>query len=1086
MKANFYLSPLDHPLTTAEIDRPTRLMKLFEHPEVNENDIGWLKENAAIVLDGEVIPPAMWELITVKPRPVGELNIVVVPKGKRVFAILAAVAVVALTAGIAAFGVPFLGAAFAAGSLGANVLAAGIGIAGSLLISALTAPPKAGNTGNERPTTNAGVSGNSATLLDLLPSVVGEIGVSPPLLAPPYTVWDGNQVIAYAVAGVEGRCAVSDGRINGLPLESFPGITYELREGKLADTPRTMFTQTVIEERDGVAVSNFKTKLETNSTDLLQDQTTPDNSAPQWHYFRTAGEWDKAVLRFQFPAGIAYTPTAVQAMVPLRIEIRKVGDADWRKLPTFHISDVNKGYGQMRCEIRLERIKQPAGKHYADAFGDFPIVDVCNKTGHGTSFEYTSDSYFGFGSSEAQVDSSPTWLLNMLPLFTGYTNGGYTVSASSEHTTSTRAWHCLDARDAWVGATVWRPLYTSNAFPHWWQLQSSTQKKFRSYCIFASAASGVVAGITYLPAQWYIQGSNDGTTWTNLDNEMRDYKGDYSNGGWYQIENPDFYYYYRLYFIDNQSSDSDTANVQNDLQISFISFSEYDAVGVTLNGNDISNTTVTNVVASYGSGSTYARCRYVSLDAKGARVFLDPDQWEAGEYEVRVKRGAAYYYSYHDTYASSSTTQPYRYNGSAANADYFDYRGSAGSYSIYVGQKNYRSEMNVEAFQTVSNESPFDDSGIALIAVAVPNVQVSSLYAKFSKYASVYSDGIWLAEKQVTSNPAAHYRDLLLGAGNHDPVPSEVIDEEGLADWYQVCETNGYEVNAVIQSVRVNEVKQLIATAGYATSRDSRVYGVIQDKDTTADPIRYLVTPQNSRDEGNITEIKKLPHAIRAEFNDETLSYAVNHVMVYRDGYNASNASLFETLNYIGLTTEAAVTARATFDLKQMYLRQTRYSREVGLEFLGIQKGDVVGLADDTIDGDVAAGWIKSVQTSGGNVVSITLDNIIPWSEAQEDIERVEDITSLTDVLDVSQPMGVAIRVPGQNLVYKQVSNVTDDNICTFTTPFTDDGSIVPNLLVACGRFARPVRRCKVLQVMPRGFERRLITLTDEAPELYA
>ena len=39
MKANFYLSPLDYPLRSAVIQQPMRLLSLFEHPDVEQNDL---------------------------------------------------------------------------------------------------------------------------------------------------------------------------------------------------------------------------------------------------------------------------------------------------------------------------------------------------------------------------------------------------------------------------------------------------------------------------------------------------------------------------------------------------------------------------------------------------------------------------------------------------------------------------------------------------------------------------------------------------------------------------------------------------------------------------------------------------------------------------------------------------------------------------------------------------------------------------------------------------------------------------------------------------------------------------------------
>lgn len=1064
MKAHFYLSPLDHPLHSAVIQQPMRLLSLFEHPDVQQNDIEWLKDNAAIALDGEVIPPDRWQHIIVKPSPKHELNIVVMPKGKKVFAILAAVAAVALTAGIAAFGIPFLGAGFAAGTLGANLVAAGVGLAGSLLVSSLTAPPQIGNNSDERPTTNAGVGGNSATLLDVLPGVVGKIGTSPPFLMPPYTTWDGDNLTINAAVGLQGRCLIEGLKINGIPIDDIAGISYETREGRLGDDPRTMFLKTVVEERDSVTLSNFITELESNTNDLLVDQTTPDNSAPQWHYFRSAGKFTELNFRFLFPSGIVYTPDATEAVVPVRIEMRKVGDSSWRKLPTFHFADYRAGSGPMRAEIRIERRNPPGGIHWSTAIDELPVCNVMNITNIGDT-PYESDTYF----QEDNVFGITGIRAIQRALFTSATNSeGYTISASSTNGTDS-PWKSSSSTD--IFTPYWRPTDGTIGTGCYLQWDCPSPTTFRSYYLSSGASPAGVQNFT--PTKWRVLGSNDNwATSTQLDDEDIDTSKKPTYRGDYQIGNPGAYSSYRWVFLGVVSG--------TQLRVGRLNPNTGDAVGCVFNDpQGIAPGTLSFHSSSYNKTA----CKYVTLDKRGARVFLKPGDWSEGEYEIRVKRGIAFYEPFFNPYhASGANLTPYAYNSSTGTAShYFDYFNSSG-YKIYIGQRLYRSDCTIEAFQTIDgDESPFDDSGIAMIALSAPNIQINSIYAEFTKYASIYDATIWQATKIPTQNAAAHYRDLLLGEGNSDPVGGEVLDEEGLAEWY----LQGYNVNAILQGVRVNEVKQVIATAGYASPRDSRVYGVVRDLDTSSDPIRYLIAPYNSKSEGNISEIRKLPHAIRAEFNNEALSYAVDHVIVYRPGYDASNATLFETINYTGITTEAEVTARATFDLRQSYLRQARYSREVGLEFLGIQRGDVVGLSDDTIDGNTAGGWIKSVQYSGSNIVSVTLDSIMPWSLSTS-IESAEDVASLTDIVNPAEPMALAIKIPGQDLIYKQVSTVTDDNVCTFTTPFADDGSIVPGLLAVCGTYDRPVRRCRVLQVIPRGYERRLVIMTDEAPELYA
>lgn len=1080
MKVRIFLSPFDAPISEVFLEEPMRIIDMI--PDDGTREV--FSDGGVVRTNGTVVPNAWWPYVTVKPIE-GYVDFIYVPRGKKTLLVLAAVALVAVTGFVGAGGVAALfglGATstFAAGGLGASLLAAGIGVAGSLALTALSAPPKATNGTEDKTLSQAGISGNLVTPLEALPTVYGVIGTSPPMLAPPYTVWDGDDVVAYGVVGVEGRCAIDDIKINGIPIDDFAYAEYETREGRPGDgTARTMFTQTVVEERDGTVLSNFKTELALNSNDLLTNQTDPDSVSPQWHPFRTAGSFDKVTLRFMFPSGIVYTSTGAEAFVPIRMRMRKIGSSTWRNLPTFHIYDKDKGAGPMRAEISLERIRQPAGRHFCCAYGEYPIFDICHRTGHGQSFDFSSDSYFA-GHAQASARNGET-ADYAIPVMTNYTTSGYTMSASSEFTTGYRAWYVNDAS----GTTYWRPL--ANSLPAWVQWQLPSAKTFRSYMIISTDSSGFDA-VSYSPTIWMPQGSNDGTTWTDLDDVDVDVSHDPKRMGHYQIGNPGSYLYYRILFKQNNGGAS------QDLRASYINWYEFDAPGLAYGQGDGGALTATNGgVAFYGPyDATYqnARCTYVSLNKRGARVFLDPDQWEEGEYEIQVRRGVSAYYAYYNSMTVSGVDPPYRYNGSWVNSDYFDYRLTSGQYKIYVGQRLYRSDMNVEAFQTISNESPFDDEGIALVAVAVPNANISSLYARFSKYAREFNGTIWSEDYTQTANPAAHYRDLLLGAGNAQPVPGECIDEAGLAEWYQNCETNGYEVNAILQGSRVGDAKQMIATCGYATPSDGELYGVIEDKDTSSLPVMYMITPQNSSDEGNVNEIPDLPHAIRAEYADADQTYAIEHTIVYREGYSAGNATLFETINYAGFTDTAKVEARAAFDLNQKYLRQAIYTRRCGRSAIGIRRGDVVGLVDPTIDGERSFGWISSIQTSGSGpstqVTGITIDNKAQWSVSTS-LEEVDDLEGIGDLTDITNEMAVAVRIPGSEILVKKVTDTSDSTSCTFETPFTLAGSgLEVGLQVVTGKYATITRRCRVLYIIPDGFEERILVLVDEAPELFA
>ena len=1080
MKIRFFLSPFDAPFFEGRIREPTPMMDLFKLPPGCEDEdlepvevMEWFSDGGAVQLNGHLIPPDRWRRMTIKPHKAAELNFIYVPQGKKAFTLLASVALIALTTAISGgLAAPLLGAGFAAGTFGATALAAGVSLAGALAISALTAPPKVSNQGESRELAQAGVAGNSLSLLDVLPVIIGKVGASPPYLAQPYTEWDGDSVTAYAVVGVQGRCLVGNVKVNGLDISTFANAVYETREGHAGESARTLFTETVIEERDGIALSNFVTELDSAKNDLLVDQTTPDNSAPQWHYFRSAGHWTKMVLRFLFPSGIVATTDGTAGVVPVRIEIRKVGDASWRKLPTFHFADYRKGLGAMRAEIRLERRNPVSGIHYSTALDEYPVANVMNVTNIGDT-PYESDAYF----QEDTLGSLVGLRSLQLGLFTSATKDGYTISTSTANGTNL-GWKAHD-ENAIGGSTYWQPTDGTLGSGCYWQIDCPAPTTFRSYCL---AHGGAIANES--PTRWAVLGSNDNwATSTMLDPDFIDVTDDNIGVGDYQIENPGAYTSYRWVFYAVKSG--------NRLRVSRLAPSTSDAAGCIFNDPFGS---LRGYSAYHSVSYQKCGCKYVALDKKGARVFLKPDDWTEGEYEVRVMRGVGISEGSFEPYdGSGANTTPYEYNGNSGNSShYFEYFLS-GSYKVAIGQKNFRSDATIEAFQTIdADEAPFTGTDIALVAVAIPNVQITSIYAEFTRYASEWDGAIWSATEVPTQNPAALYRQILLGGANARPVPGDAIDEDGLADWFETCEAYGYEANAILQGARVAEAKQLIATAGYASPRDADTYGVVEDKDTSSEPLRFLITPQISSDLQISQELPELPDAIRAEYSDEDQAYAVDHVTVYRDGVTAETAKVFETVSYPGLTNATKVQDRARFDLRQAYLRQTRYSVLMGDAAITLQRGSLVGLSSDLVDGATAAGYVTEIEVSGGNVQSLTLDNIMPWG-ASGDVESIEDISAITDIVDPSQPMGVAIWIPGADVVRKQVSNITDSNLVAFTTPFPYAGSGLDTVdlekegvLVVAGTWTTVVRRCKVMSVVPQPDMKRLIVLADEAEGLFA
>jgi len=1020
-------------------------------------DLDWCEEFVTVRLNGVTVPRAWWPLMTLKPEADGTCAFMVVPQKGNLLPILATVALVALTAGIGIYGVPFLGAGFAAGTTGASALAAGVGIVGQLAITALTTPAWSPKGADEaRQLAQAGIGQNVVTPFETLPTVHGRMRVTPAIISPAYTTLDSEEITVNVIVGIQGRCLIEDVLINGTDITIIDGAQFETREGGDADAPLTLAQLTVIQRAEQLTLSNFRTQLETSKNDQLVDQTTPTNSDPDYHYFTTDGTCDEIWLRLLFPAGISYPSGNDSAVVPLRIEIRKLGDSVWRKFPTMHVYDHRRGSGAFRVEAKIKFQTQPSGPHFSNANDEYPIFELTNITGIGQSFEYQSDSYF----------QNAIWdFTGVLPVMTSATTGGVTLSASSELGASQAAWKAADNSLT----TAWQPA--NNSLPAWLKMDLGSAQTIRSYEIRNSNPIDTSAD-TSAPATWYVEGSTDDASWTRLDATDIDISS-YVNGyGIYQIGTPGSYRYYRFNFLSNNGA----ANSQ--ITIYDIALFLFDAIGTAIGQGSVAGSTANGGPCRHSSGSA-PRCVYGSLDKNGATFYLDPAQWLPGTYEVRVKRGIAFR-------TNDFVPIDYSWNGNTTDCDFFDYRVSSGLYVTRIGQKDFRSDAIIETFSSVSNDVPVNTTGLACIAVEIKNTQINSISAIMTSYAPIYSGGVWAGAETATSNPAALYRNLLLGHANPNPSPGEIINDDELATWHDRCVTAGHECNFLQQGRSIGEVKQVIAATGYAAPRESNLSSIVEDYDRSAEPITQMLSPLNSKLQSVNIPLPDLEHALYAEYFDAADDWKIRRDIFYRTGFDVNTATLFGTITYDGFTAAAKVAARAAFDIKQVVSRARRVKLEVGIEFYSLHRGKLVGWNDDVLDLMQAQGVIRSIQTSGSNITGITVDNVISFSLTQGDVTNVADFSTLSDILATDVSMGVAIRLEDGSVIVKTLTNVTNTNICTFTTPFTESGSgIAVGQMCVFGVAGREYSRMMVMAVEPQGTESAIVELAAEAPELF-
>lgn len=320
-----------------------------------------------ICINGRRVQRSAWHLITPKPSCRG-IPVEVTfhapamggdDGGKQVFALVASLALTVATGGILGGSLATAGGWFAKGSLSAAFLGAGVSLAGSLVISALSAPPieeqQSGASSENEGASSA--NGNVLEANGAIPRVIGLRKVFPPLACEPLTYFDGPDEVVEAVYCLAGPHQLSDIRIGAASIADM-GVEYEMREGwpgdaRLTLTSRQARTERIQTELRGHATSDEDGRaLDLRSGDLAA-------ALPQPYTTATRDGQDEQLLHLAFAQGLHLKGSDSDLLrVPLRVRIRLIGAGSWIDLPELHFQAAN--IRQIRATIALVWTSAPA------------------------------------------------------------------------------------------------------------------------------------------------------------------------------------------------------------------------------------------------------------------------------------------------------------------------------------------------------------------------------------------------------------------------------------------------------------------------------------------------------------------------------------------------------------------------------------------------------------------------------------------------------------------------------------------------------------------------------------------------------
>ena len=277
---------------------------------------------------------------------------------------------------------------------------------------------------------------------------------------------------------------------------------------------------------------------------------------------------------------------------------------------------------------------------------------------------------------------------------------------------------------------------------------------------------------------------------------------------------------------------------------------------------------------------------------------------------------------------------------------------------------------------SIWNTHPVQDGQgkFALLAIRAINKNLQRVSVLASGVVGSWNGSNWTTTVGASSNPAAHYRNVLLGIANLDRLPLSLIDDTTMVNWYNLCSSKGWTCDAIIDDMRTQDVLNLLASCGYARPYQSDQYGVVIDNNRSADSPIQVFSRLNTANMKYEKAFAKAPAGLIVTYHRQPNDYELDQEVILQTDPSVGTTGLYETIAYDGLVNQGKVLARAKFDLDQANLRSTFYSFDTDIENIVCRRGSLVAIQHDVLTSRAGDARVKTVLTSGPNVTGLILD----------------------------------------------------------------------------------------------------------------
>lgn len=371
--------------------------------------------------------------------------------------------------------------------------------------------------------------------------------------------------------------------------------------------------------------------------------------------------------------------------------------------------------------------------------------------------------------------------------------------------------------------------------------------------------------------------------------------------------------------------------------------------------------------------------------------------------------------------------------------------------------------------RSTRNEDPFTLPGTGKIALRIrASEQLSGVVDQFNCTVEAalpeWNGSTWTT--RFTRSPAWAFCEVLRGASNARAVADARIDLDQMIAFDDYCTEEGITFDAEFADQEsVFDILQDIAnTANASLSFSSGPFSVVIDNERTI-PVQHF-TERNSWGFSSSKVLARRPHAVKYRFPNEATLRQYDEGFVYEPGYDASNATLFETIDLPYTTSKRQAYLRARRAMFQARLRPEIYTLTVSAEHLVCTRGDLVRVVHSVPLLGIGAARVTALATSGADTTGVTLDAPFPMAGG----------TSYA--LRFRQADGDSVLVPVNTVAGSQ-------DTFTFTTPVaTASGPSVGDLALF-GESGTESAEMIVRSVEPGEDLTARITMVDYSPEIF-